>query len=72
MAAARIVVGLLFIIFAEYKLVHPDFAHGGYQKTVTGYVQETALGFYVSTDRSCVRRCNIRWRPVTPWAWLSC
>jgi uncharacterized membrane protein YphA (DoxX/SURF4 family) len=46
MAAARIVVGILFIIFAEYKLVHPDFAHGGYQKTVTGYVQDTALGFY--------------------------
>ena len=46
MAAARIVVGLLFIMFAQYKLLHPDFAHEGYQKTVTGYVQETSLRFY--------------------------
>lgn len=46
MAAARIVVGLLFIMFAQYKLLHGEFAHGGYQKDVTGFVQETALGFY--------------------------
>lgn len=46
MAAARIVVGLLFIIFAQYKLLHGEFAHGGYQKYVTGYVQETALRAY--------------------------
>jgi thiosulfate dehydrogenase [quinone] large subunit len=46
MAAARIVVGLLFIIFAQYKLFHGEFAHEGYQKYVTGYVQESAVGFY--------------------------
>ena len=46
MAAARIVVGLMFIMFAQYKLLHRDFAHGGYEKTVTGYVQETSLHFY--------------------------
>jgi uncharacterized membrane protein YphA (DoxX/SURF4 family) len=46
MAVARIIVGLMFIMFAQYKLLHPDFAHGGYQKTVTGYVQETSLRFY--------------------------
>lgn len=46
MAVARIVMGLLFIMFAQYKLIHPDFAHGGYEKTVSGYAQETAVGFY--------------------------
>ncbi len=46
MAAARIVVGLLFIMFAQYKLLHGQFAHEGYQKYVTGYVQESAVGFY--------------------------
>lgn len=46
MAAARIVVGLLFIVFAQYKLLNGQFAHEGYQKYVTGYVQESAVGFY--------------------------
>ena len=46
MAVARIVVGLMFIMFAQYKLLHPEFAHGGYEKTVSGYVQETALRAY--------------------------
>src|SRR5262249_18364143 len=46
MAAARIVVGLLFIMFAQYKLLNRQFAHEGYQKYVTGYVQESAVGFY--------------------------
>ena len=46
MAAARIVVGLLFIMFAQYKLLNRQFAHEGYQKYVTGYVQESAVSFY--------------------------
>ena len=46
MAVARIVVGLMFIMFAQYKLFRPEFAHGGYEKYVTGYVQETSLHFY--------------------------
>src|SRR5215471_12895438 len=46
MAVARIVVGIMFIMFAQYKLIHSEFAHGGYQKYVTGYVQESAVRFY--------------------------
>lgn len=46
MALARIVIGIFFLMFAQYKLIHSDFAHGGYQKYVTGYVQETSLNFY--------------------------
>ena len=46
MAVARIVMGLLFIMFAQYKLLHREFAHEGYQKYVTGYVQESAVSFY--------------------------
>lgn len=46
MAVARIVVGFMFIMFAQYKLFHPEFAHGGYEKTVSGYAQETAFRFY--------------------------
>ena len=46
MAVARIVVGIMFLFFAQYKLMGHDFAHGGYQKYVTGYVQESAINAY--------------------------
>ncbi|HEY2497650.1 MAG TPA: DoxX family protein [Candidatus Angelobacter sp.] len=46
MAVARIVVGIMFLFFAQYKLFGHDFAHGGYQKYVTGFVQESAVNIY--------------------------
>jgi thiosulfate dehydrogenase (quinone) large subunit len=46
MAVARIVVGIMFLFFAQYKLMGHDFAHGGYAKYVTGYVQESAVPAY--------------------------
>lgn len=46
MALARIVVGIMFLFFAQYKLMGLDFAHGGYAKYVSGYEQVTAVGFY--------------------------
>lgn len=46
MAVARIIIGIMFIMFAQYKLLNRDFAHGGYQKYVSGYVQESAVRFY--------------------------
>ena len=46
MALARMVVGIMFLFFAQYKLMGHDFAHGGYEKYVTGYEQVTAVNFY--------------------------
>ena len=46
MAVARIIIGIMFIMFAQYKLFNRDFAHGGYQKYVSGYVQESAVRAY--------------------------
>lgn len=46
MALARIAVGIMFLFFAEYKLVGTEFAHQGYTRWVTGFVQETAVSFY--------------------------
>ncbi|HEY1937431.1 MAG TPA: DoxX family protein [Candidatus Angelobacter sp.] len=46
MAVARIVIGIMFLFFAQYKLMGHDFAHGGYQKYVTGFVQESAVNIY--------------------------
>lgn len=38
--------GVMFLFFAQYKLMGRDFSHGGYQKYVTGYVQESAVSAY--------------------------
>jgi len=46
MAVARIIVGIMFLFFAQYKLMGREFAHGGYEKYVTGYVQESAVNVY--------------------------
>lgn len=46
MAVARIGVGIMFLFFAQYKLMHREFAHGGYAKYVTGFAQESAVSFY--------------------------
>jgi uncharacterized membrane protein YphA (DoxX/SURF4 family) len=46
MAIARIAVGIMFLFFAEYKLVSTEFAREGYSKWVTGFVQESAVSFY--------------------------
>ena len=46
MAVARIIVGVMFLFFAQYKLMQPEFAHGGYQKYVTGYIEQTSVNFY--------------------------
>ncbi len=46
MALARIVVGITFLFFAQYKLMGRDFAHGGYEKYVSGYEQVTAVSVY--------------------------
>jgi len=55
MAVARIIIGIMFIMFAQYKLLNRDFAHGGYQKYVTGFVQESAVGFYKPFLRATLR-----------------
>jgi uncharacterized membrane protein YphA (DoxX/SURF4 family) len=46
MSVARIAVGIMFLMFAQYKLLHRDFAHGGYQKYVSGWLDATSVGFY--------------------------
>ncbi|HWZ44249.1 MAG TPA: DoxX family membrane protein [Candidatus Saccharimonadales bacterium] len=46
MALARIAIGVMFLFFAQYKIFHTEFAHGGYAKYVGSYVNESAVGFY--------------------------
>jgi uncharacterized membrane protein YphA (DoxX/SURF4 family) len=37
-AIVRITMGVIFILFGEYKLVGPEFAHGGIQKYLSGFL----------------------------------
>jgi uncharacterized membrane protein YphA (DoxX/SURF4 family) len=55
MAVARIVVGIMFLFFAQYKLMGREFAHGGYEHTVSGYEQVTAVSIYKPFLRATLR-----------------
>ena len=46
LALARVVIGIFFLFFAQYKLASPDFARVGYAKYVGGYIQSSAVSFY--------------------------
>jgi uncharacterized membrane protein YphA (DoxX/SURF4 family) len=45
-AFTRIATGFLFLLFGEYKIAGPAFAHGGFQQYLQGYIQTDAVSFY--------------------------
>ena len=45
-AAVRIATSVFFILFGQYKLFGPSFAHGGFQGYLRGYIETTAVSFY--------------------------
>ena len=53
LALIRILIGVFFLFFAEYKLASPDFAHTGYAKYVTGFIQNGASGLK-SPSQDCL------------------
>lgn len=46
MASARIAVGVMFLFFAQYKLMHKDFAHGGFESWVKPWAETNSFHFY--------------------------
>ncbi|HEY6970965.1 MAG TPA: DoxX family protein [Candidatus Angelobacter sp.] len=46
MGVARIAVGVMFLFFAQYKLLHKDFAHGGFESWVKPWAETNSLHFY--------------------------
>ena len=46
MGVARIAVGVMFLFFAQYKLIHKDFAHGGYESWVKPWAENSSFYFY--------------------------
>lgn len=45
-ALTRILTGLIFILFGEYKVAGPEFAHGGFQQWLGGFINHDAVSFY--------------------------
>lgn len=45
-AAARIATSVFFLLFGEYKVAGPAFAHGGFQSYLQDYIANSAVSFY--------------------------
>jgi len=45
-AAVRIATSVFFLLFGEYKVAGPGFAHGGFQTYLRDYIGSAAVGFY--------------------------
>jgi len=45
-AGVRISTSIFFLLFAEYKLVGPGFAHGGFQGYLRDFIANGAVSFY--------------------------
>jgi len=45
-AAVRIATSVFFLLFGEYKVAGPRFAHGGFQTYLRDYIGSDSVGFY--------------------------
>ena len=45
-AGVRIATSVFFLLFGEYKLAGPGFAHGGFQGYLHDFIANEAVGFY--------------------------
>ena len=45
-AAVRIATSVFFLLFGEYKVAGPGFAHGGFQTYLRDYIASAAVSFY--------------------------
>lgn len=45
-AGARIATSVFFLLFGEYKVAGPEFAHGGFQTYLQDFIANSAVSFY--------------------------
>jgi len=45
-AVVRMATAVFFLFFGEYKVAGPEFAHGGFQQYLQGYIQGNAVSFF--------------------------
>ena len=53
-ALVRILTGGFFVLFGEYKLASPVFAHEGFAKYLSGYIQTDAVRWYAPVLQTLV------------------
>ena len=46
LAVVRIAIACFFLLFGQYKLFSPEFAHGGFAQYLQSYVQGSAVALY--------------------------
>ncbi len=45
-AVVRMATSVFFLLFGEYKVAGPEFAHGGFQTYLQDYIDHSAVSFY--------------------------
>jgi len=46
LAVVRMATSVFFLLFGQYKVFGPGFAHGGFQDYLHGYIQSSAVSFF--------------------------
>jgi uncharacterized membrane protein YphA (DoxX/SURF4 family) len=71
LALVRIAVGVIFLFFAEYKIVGSEFVHGGFQKYIGAYVdQHQVVNWLRPTLTRFVLPHPFLWARVVAWSEL--
>jgi len=71
LALVRIAVGVIFLFFAEYKIVGSEFVHGGFQKYMSSYVdQHQVVNWLRPTLTHYVLPHPYLWARVVAWSEL--
>jgi uncharacterized membrane protein YphA (DoxX/SURF4 family) len=70
LALMRIGVGVIFLFFAEYKIVGSDFVHGGFQKYVTGYAEHEAVSWIQPVLNRYILPHPFLWARFVAWSEL--
>ena len=71
LALVRIAVGVIFLFFAEYKIVGSEFVHGGFQKYIGTYVdQHEVVTLLRPTLTRIVLPHPFLWARVVAWSEL--
>jgi len=71
LALVRVAVGVMFLFFAEYKIVGSEFVHGGFQKYVSTYVdQHQAVSWVRPMLTGWVLPHPYLWARIVAWSEL--
>lgn len=71
LAVVRMAVGIIFLFFAEYKIVGSEFVHGGFQKYVGTYVdQHQVVSWLRPTLTRYVLPHPFLWARIVAWSEL--